>query len=729
MIKFLKITLISILLLISLSILLLSTRGLETDRFNNFIIQKIQKKNNQIDVSLKKIKIKLDIQNINLFLSTKNPEITIQDINIPINDLQIYINFVSLLKSKVNINKIKIDYDFIDAKTIKKVIVETKPTSLKSFVFNNITQGRVKGNLLINFEDNFQISNYEANGKVDQLNINLPNKIKVEKINFQFNLNKDLVLINSLNSKVKDIIITEGSLNIERKKELIVSGTAYTKVNLDHVKIKEYPLIDNDNNFLKNKIKFEGNIFNEFDLTFTNTLEVKNYKYEAKSESNKFEIIFKEPIKSSLLDDNIDIFKANNTKIKFFLAKKENNFFNIEGNYKLNNDDISKFKIVNNFTKNKSELKIDFDFKQFLKIDILNYKKEKNKVSKIFADLSIINNKLNIKNFKYSEDKTFISFKNALFEKKLLKRFKSVTVKTYLDKNENNNFSILFDKIILIKGLKYDSTNLIKQITSDGKNNYLKNITKEIEINIKDVKSTLSEVLSDFRLLGKIERGKFIKISSKSEFSDNKFLDISLKKTANKDKKLLEIYSDISKPLLSEFSFFKGIEGGSLLFNHFFDEFSSSSNIKIENFKVKDAPVFAKLLALADFGGIADLMSGDGISFELLEIKLSKDKEVLKIDEIYAVGPSISILMDGYVENKTGLTSLRGTMVPAKELNKLISKIPILGNILIPKDVGEGLFGVSFKMKGMPGKIKTTVNPIKTITPRFITKALEKLKK
>ena len=31
-------------------------------------------------------------------------------------------------------------------------------------------------------------------------------------------------------------------------------------------------------------------------------------------------------------------------------------------------------------------------------------------------------------------------------------------------------------------------------------------------------------------------------------------------------------------------------------------------------------------------------------------------------------------------------------------------------------------------MKGMPGKIKTTINPIKTLTPRFITKALEKTK-
>ena len=65
----------------------------------------------------------------------------------------------------------------------------------------------------------------------------------------------------------------------------------------------------------------------------------------------------------------------------------------------------------------------------------------------------------------------------------------------------------------------------------------------------------------------------------------------------------------------------------------------------------------------------------------------------------------------------------------AKNLNKLLSKIPLIGNIIIPKEIGEGLFGVSFKMKGMPGKIKTTINPIKTLTPRFITKALEKTKK
>ena len=84
--------------------------------------------------------------------------------------------------------------------------------------------------------------------------------------------------------------------------------------------------------------------------------------------------------------------------------------------------------------------------------------------------------------------------------------------------------------------------------------------------------------------------------------------------------------------------------------------------------------------------------------------------------------------MDGYVENKSGLISLRGTMVPAKNINKFLSKIPVVGKIIIPKEVGEGLFGVSFKIKGYPKNTKTTVNPLKTLTPRFITKALEKRK-
>ena len=53
----------------------------------------------------------------------------------------------------------------------------------------------------------------------------------------------------------------------------------------------------------------------------------------------------------------------------------------------------------------------------------------------------------------------------------------------------------------------------------------------------------------------------------------------------------------------------------------------------------------------------------------------------------------------------------------------------MIGDILVGKKAGEGVVGVSFKMKGPPKNIKTTVNPIKTLTPRFIVRAVEKMKK
>ena len=162
-------------------------------------------------------------------------------------------------------------------------------------------------------------------------------------------------------------------------------------------------------------------------------------------------------------------------------------------------------------------------------------------------------------------------------------------------------------------------------------------------------------------------------------------------------------------------------------FTSIIDEETSDSRLTIDNFKVVNAPGVVKILSLADFGGLADLAEGEGLSFEKMEIKMNNNKGFLKLDEIYAVGPSISVLMEGYKE-ETGLTSLKGTLVPAKNLNKFLSKIPVIGKIIIPKEIGEGLFGVSFKLKGMPGKIKTTINPIKSLTPRFITKALEKAK-
>ena len=237
----------------------------------------------------------------------------------------------------------------------------------------------------------------------------------------------------------------------------------------------------------------------------------------------------------------------------------------------------------------------------------------------------------------------------------------------------------------------------------------------------------MSEKINDFRLIGKIEKGQFVKITSKGDFGGNNFLDISMKKNKNSNKRFLEVYSDLPRPLLTEYSFFNGLSGGKLLFTSLIDGSKSNSKLKIENFNVINAPGLIKLLSLADLGGLADLAKGDGLSFDILEMNIEKEKGYLKINEILALGPSMSIFIEGYQDQK-GLTSLRGTLVPAKTLNNLISKIPVVGKIVIPQEVGEGLFGVSFKMKGPKNNIKTTINPIRTLTPRFIQKIVDRRK-
>ena len=52
-----------------------------------------------------------------------------------------------------------------------------------------------------------------------------------------------------------------------------------------------------------------------------------------------------------------------------------------------------------------------------------------------------------------------------------------------------------------------------------------------------------------------------------------------------------------------------------------------------------------KLLSLADLGGLADLAEGEGLSFDILEVKMEKNNNELKLNEIIAIGPSISVLM------------------------------------------------------------------------------------
>ena len=210
------------------------------------------------------------------------------------------------------------------------------------------------------------------------------------------------------------------------------------------------------------------------------------------------------------------------------------------------------------------------------------------------------------------------------------------------------------------------------------------------------------------------------------KFSENKEFKLTIRKENNN--KVTTLFIDKAEPIVKRYDFIKGFEGGKLDFYSTEKNKISQSKLKIYDFKLKEMPALTKILTLASLQGVADILSGEGIRFDEFEMSFQNNGSLMTITEIYAIGPAISILMEGYIE-KNKLISLRGTLVPATTINKFIGSLPVLGEILVGKKTGEGVFGVSFKIKGPPKNLKTSVNPIKTLTPRFITRTLEKLKK
>ena len=724
---FYSISFIFIFLLIS-AIVYLSTIGFETSKFNNIITKEVTKIEPKIQLKLEKIKIKLDIKKLQLFLSTNSPKISYENIKIPITKIKIYSKIKKILSSKIEVSQIVFAVEKFKVQDIQKIAIRIKPSNFKTYLLNNVEGGEIEKALFdLNIGKNFKLIDYKVKGTIKKVNTKITNNFTIQNVGFNFIIDNNLTLINSIKANYEGISVSNGSINLQQKKHFEIKGKFNTQFNLKENQLKK--IFTKIKFFKFNKIKTQGTLVHEYNLIINNNYKVIDYEYKSSGSIQQSQVVLKNSFENKFIEKPINKILIDKTKLEINLNKKNRNSLIFDGIYSTDKLNYKKFKIKNNLNKKNQSYFIDLNLTENIFLDFINFRTNSKKISNIKSELNIKNNKYIFKSIEFKEEKNSILVEGLIFDNKgEVEEFKNINLVTFHNNKENNNLKIKFGRKISITGKKYDSTYLLKLFSENNKSNLLKNFNKEVEIKLKKLLTKSEISLNNFNLIGTIKKGKFNKISSKGEFSENQFLDISLKKDPN-NKKILEVYSDIPQALLADYKFFEGIKDGKLLYNSIADKTGSASKLTIENFKVIEAPAFATLLTLADLGGIADILSGQGMSFDFLEIIMKDDSSLVTIEEILALGSSVSLHMKGYIEKKTGLISLSGTLVPAKTLNKLVSKIPIVGNILVGDKVGEGVFGVSFKMKGIPGNIKTTVNPVKTITPRFITRSLEKMKK
>ena len=715
-------------LLVLISLIYLSTVGIKTEKLNNRIIDKVKNIDNNLDIELQKVKILLDLFKLNIKIKTIGTNIIYDKKSIQLENLKSTISIKSLINKKFSITNLK-----ISTKTLKieDLISFTKlfRNDAKIYIAEKLVKkGFLVADVNIEFDKEGKIKdNYSINGFLKDGKISFTKNYDLSKIFFTFNIKKEYFDFQDIKISLNENNFLVPQLTTKKKEGnyLINGKVANEKINLS---LKNIELINKKKSDLSiQKLEFASK--NSFSFEIDKKFSVKNLKIESNIDlKNLF-----------FLNDN-DIFKRILPKLK-----KQIKFQNHQVKLKYDNDNLyidgfGEFLIQNTEDKikykiNKIKKKINFDLgfeieKNQINLDFINYQKKENTNLEIVISGNKISDKnYLLKNFFLKENENKIIILYLLLINNKIEKFKIIDFNYFDKENLQNKFRISRnDNDYILKGDYINLNKMIDEVLfseNKKKTNLFKNNFR-LKVNVKEVyldKKNITQNLNGYLLF---KKNKIIDANLISSFSDQKNIKLTIIEKDNQT--ITTLFSDNAKPFVKRYKFIKGFEEGSLDFYSIKKNNITNAKLKIYDFKLKELPVLTKILTLASLQGIADLLSGEGIRFNEFEMNFSNNKNLITIDEIYSIGPAISILMNGYVE-KNKLVSLRGTLVPATTLNKIIGSIPFLGEILVGNNVGEGVFGVSFKIKGPPKKLETTVNPIKTLTPRFITRTLEKIKK
>ncbi len=702
--------------------------GLETKKFNNQITKKIKDVDQNLDLELKEIKLIFDPFSFSINAKTIGPKLRAKNKIINLENVKTRVSLISLINNKFSLKNLKISTKSLKIKDLISFIRIFNSAPEFYFLDKIIKNGYIITDIELDFDNQGKIKdNYSINGFLKDIEVDFFRKYVLKELNFIFNFEDKKFISKDISFKLNDIKFFSEKIFIKKIEDnfFIKALINNNRITLSEKKIDEFIKPLKNNYDIKKVIFSSKNIFS-FNL---------NEKFQLEDLEIETSIL----IEKLILQNNLNLKKFfPNIKEQISLLDHKLNLKYKEGNFTIDGtgdllfqnakDQLTyKFERKNKVLNFVSSLTINNN--PFL-LDILNFEKNKNEELEInFKGYQNKKKQIFFNQFFLKEKKNRIDIENL----KLNDKYKILDLKTvnfdYYDKENQRNLFRLYkkDKQYFLEGAFLNVNSFIEKILEDGiKKSSSFHLFNKININIDKVR--LDKLYSVNNLFGNLsfKNKQIFNANILGIFPDNKEFKLSIDNENNN--KITNLLIEKAEPIIKRYNFIKGFEGGKLDFYSLEKNKIIESKLKIYDFKLKKMPALTKILTLASLQGIEDILSGEGIRFDEFEMTFQNQGNLMTIKEIYAIGPAISIMMEGYIE-KDRLVSLKGTLVPATTINKFIGSLPVLGEILVGKKIGEGVFGVSFKIKGPPKNLETSVNPIKTLTPRFITRTLEKLKK
>jgi hypothetical protein len=181
--------------------------------------------------------------------------------------------------------------------------------------------------------------------------------------------------------------------------------------------------------------------------------------------------------------------------------------------------------------------------------------------------------------------------------------------------------------------------------------------------------------------------------------------------------------ADDAGELLRGLDYLRSMQGGRLSVQAEYDDAQPdhplSGTAEIEDFRIRDAPVFGKLLQAMTLYGLVQVLQGPGLGFRRLVAPFRLTDQSLELTDARAFSPSLGLTAKGRANLYAQQLDMQGTIVPAYFFNSLLGNIPLVGKLFSPER-GGGVFAASYTVRGRIDDPEVSVNPLAALTPGFL---------
>lgn len=138
----------------------------------------------------------------------------------------------------------------------------------------------------------------------------------------------------------------------------------------------------------------------------------------------------------------------------------------------------------------------------------------------------------------------------------------------------------------------------------------------------------------------------------------------------------------------------------------------------IRDFNIHNMPVLAKVLTVASFSGMVNMLTGEGIAFSHFDAPFEYKDKVLSVQDSKAFGNVLGITISGSYNGRTEELNGKGVIAPAYSINSFLGRIPVVGSLLSGKD--GTVFAANYSVSGTINDPKVNINPLSALSPNSL---------